>query len=594
MLSIYRNKTLLKMLIALYNSNMPQDAVTLKALTQELNSILKGGRIEKITQPENDELMFTVRTDISRSLVLSANSVNPRVHLTTLKKDNPYSAPSFLMLMRKYLSSSRISGISLANFDRIIRIDFAAHSELQDDLHLSLFVELIGRYSNIILVGADGAVIDAVKHVADAKRCVLPKLLYEIPAQSKIPISDRLRVGEALSAFNGGTLYDYLFKNLCGFSAPTLLEILFSAGISPDTLTLSEEEKQSLYAAFHRFDNAFGSAYYQPCLSLSDQNKYDDFYIFPYKNTGKNFHNVSSLNEAVDVFVSEKDRAARLKASGEKINSAIKSALEKARRHIKSAREKLEECKSCNKYKLYGELLTANIYSIKKGAEKAAVSNYYDNGGEIIIQLDPMLNAQQNAQRYYKKYAKLKRAEAVSESMLKSNLETEDYLLSVRQNFLMAESVAELKDIEKELIDAKILRNVLKSLKNNVKPREAAPAKYNICGFNVLRGKNNLQNEKITFKTAVESDIWLHSKAYHGSHVVILTEGKTVPDTVLLAAAEIAAYYSEQRSSGKAEVDYCTRKNVKRSPSGNCGMVNYTNYNTLLVTPDSHEKSMEK
>ncbi len=572
---------------------MPQDAITLNALTQELDILLKGGRVEKISQPENDELMLSIRSDKTRLLVISANPVNPRVHLTLRKKDNPYSAPSFLMLMRKYLTNARVKSVSLANFDRIIRIVFAARTELRDETTLCLYIELIGRYSNIILVGENGAVIDALRHIVpnENRRGVLPKLSYELPEQGKASAFDSAKVNKVLKAFCGGSLFDYLFRNISGFSPPTLNELLYSAGIAADATMLSARDTIKLSDAFASFANAFGSALFQPSLSLSQQKSYDDYFITPYKHMGKDFVSATSLNEAIDILYSEKDRTERLRVSGAKVSAAIKSALDKVQRRIKNALEKLEECELAEKYRLFGELITANIHTIKKGADKAEVEDYYNGGARIVVLLDPLLNAQQNAQRYYKKYAKLKRAETVSRAILKDSREEKNYILSVKQNLTMAESPDEILDIEAELKAAGYMRTENK-VKKPIKKRDTAAAMYVVSGFTVLRGKNNAQNDKITFKMAKENDIWLHVKAYHGSHVIILARGEKVPQAVLYSAAEIAAYYSEQRGSTKAQVDYCARKFVKRHPSGGSGMVTYDNYETLTVAPDPHESKL--
>lgn len=573
---------------------MPNDVITLNALTKELNLILIFGRIDKITQPEKDEITFTIRAEKTNyRLVISANPNNPRLHLTSNKKDNPYIAPPFVMLLRKYLSGARIEKIALFGNDRIIKIETKGKNDLRDEIKTDLIIEMIGRYSNIILTNGEGYIIDAIKHIppTENRRSILPKLKYELPEQSKLSVLDSSNVLSTIKEFKSGRLFDYLFQKLSGFAASTLNEILYRAKISPDAETLTDEDISALCKTFDYFVN-IPEKQYLPALSKNAKGNYDDYYVFPYQYVDKKYIEFELLNQAIDLLVSEKDKGIRLKAYSKDVILALKNAIQKTERNIKHARENLETSKDNEKYKLYGELINANLYRIKRGTEKIALTNYYDNT-EITINLNPTLSPQENAQKYYKKYAKLKRTHQISSEILKDKEILYDYLMSIQNNLVMAEDISDIEEIKTELIKKGILASKPKSKKVSM-PEKSAPAKYIFEDFTILRGKNNIQNEKLTFKTAKDNDIWLHVKAYHGSHVIILTENKDVHDSAIETAAKIAAHYSDQRANTKVEVDYTYRKYVKKHPSNNCGMVTYTNYKTIIVEPESKEYLQEK
>ncbi|NCA67679.1 MAG: DUF814 domain-containing protein, partial [Clostridia bacterium] len=573
---------------------MPNDVFTLNALTHELCKTLMGGRIDKVTQPEKDEIMLTIRAgQTNHLLVISVNSNNPRLHLTTRKKDNPYTAPPFAMHLRRHIVNSKIEGVYLVADDRIACFELKGKTELFYETKFYLYVELIGRYSNIILTDAENVISDSLKHITpeDNLRCVLPRMKYELPQQAKISPFDSESIIKSLSLMSGTALYDYIFKNISGFASSTLLEIIYRAGLDPMLTTLFEEEVNIITCEITKMLSIFNSSDYAPCISLNSAGKYEDYYILPYLHTQKSFLPMESLNEAIDLLTSEKDKELRLKNSGKSIAAALKAAIVKAQRYLKHARLKLEECANTESFRISGELINANIHNIKKGAEKISLFNYYENK-DTVIQLNPQLNAQENAQHYYKKYSKLKRTFTVATTQVEENTQLLNYLMSVQQSFLMAEESKDLAEIEEELVKNGIMQ---KEVKKTAKVKAMPPAvltKFVIEGFTVYRGKNNIQNDKLTFKTATESDIWLHVKAFHGSHTVIISCGKKVPDSVIVAAAEIAAYYSEQRNNTKVMVDYTERRNVRRHPSQKCGMVTYTNFNSVTVNPDSHENNI--
>ncbi len=571
---------------------MPNDVITLNALTQELNAALQSGRIDKITQPERDEIMMSIRSGKNNlSLVISANPNSPRMHITAAKKDNPYVAPPFVMLLRKFLINAKIDSIGNAGGDRIIRVSLNGKNELWDDTRFDLYVEMIGRYSNIILTDAAGNIIDAIKHIppSETMRCVLPKMKYELPEQKKATPFDYCKIASQLKDFQGEVVYDYIFKNMSGFSSATLLEILYRAKVSPDATALNDAEAAAIVTIFKNFVEIYNTDDYSPSLSLNQAGKPDDYYIAPYLHTSKQFVSAATLNDAVDLLASEKDRDTRLKTGGKIISAALKSAILKAERHIKNANEKLEESKDAELYRIKGDLILSNLHKIKKGSDNILLTNYYDNT-DLTVALDPLISAQENAQRYYKKYSKLKRSYSISLNQIEENTATLEYLMSVKQCFAMAEDPKEFGEIEAELINQGFIKPKEKKRSSPKKAPPSVPARYNIDGVTVLRGKNNIQNDAVTFSTAADTDIWMHVKASHGSHVVILSGNKPISDFVLQKAASIAAYFSEHRASGKVNVDYTLRKNVKRHPSKKTGMVVYCNHNTIMVEPDSCEK----
>ena len=562
------------------------------ALAQELADLLVGGRIDRITQPEKDEVCFYVRAKgANRCLVVSANPNAPRMHLTTTKKDNPYAAPAFLMHLRRHLAGGMIQSLEVLNYDRIVRLSILGRNEMHDTVSVYLYVELMGRYSNLIVVDQEGRITDALRHIPPAEdqlRAVLPHLSYHLPPRGKISPEDGEAIADYLSAYTGGDLAKYLFGGVAGMVNVTARELVRRAGLEEANQALSPMQiaqlSNQVLAAYHAYDGTD----YMPCYAQNEQGEYVDYYVYPYPSTGYRMHSAASLNEAANLCHEAKDKITRLKSNGKHIATVIGNAIKKQEKLLAVAEQKICDCQDNEKLRICGELLTANIYRLHKGDVVAKVYDYYHDR-DVDIAMDATLSPQDNAQSYYKRYAKQKRTLQVAEKQVVEYRANIDYLLSVKAAFDLAEDVKDLTEIEQELVQ----NGFLPTPRTTQKVRRQPPGEfdvYTVGGYEILRGKNNLQNERLTFHTAKENDLWLHVKAAHGSHVVVQTGGEALPDAVLVAAAEIAAYNSDLRQNAKVEVDYTLRKHVKHHPSKKSGMVLYTVFRTITVSPKGHIK----
>ena len=567
---------------------MGSDLFALSALSQELNLALKGARIDKIQQPEVDELRFFVRVGgQNKCLVISCNAGAPRIHFTTSKKQSPKVAPNLCMLLRKYLINASIESINIYNLNRILSIKFNAKTEMKDDAVFFLFVEIMNRYSNIVFTDENLVILDAVKHLPlDIARdhVVLRGVPYSPVAQKKTSyLTDCFSVFED---FNGGDLHKFLLDNLSGFSGATMAEFLWRAGLENVNEKLSPEELEKAGSTLKFFqDFSTCSKDFAPCI-INGKEVYPCLYKTLIKDD--NCQTFESMSDAYDAFYTDCDKDIRNKARLKALATQAKHFRTKVEKNITNDLERLAECEDMDKYRVYGELIVSNIYKIKRGDESLTCLNYYTNE-DVTIPLNVQLTPSKNSAAYYAKYNKLKRTKEFVTQKLAADKELLEYTLSIESEIADTPYEADIAQIEEEL-------NMLgggKRVSQNKKIRQekaAPPYVYLIDGFYIYRGKNNLQNDELTFSLASSNDMWLHLKNEHGAHTIIITDGKPVPDKVLKIAAEITA----STKSASAEVDYTARKNVKRKPNGHPGQVIYVNYKTVLVEPDAHEEFLIK
>lgn len=547
---------------------MPNDVITLNALTKELHARITRGKIEKIYQPENDELTFAIRNNgKAYSLIISANANLPRIHLTSQKKQNPLSAATFCMLMRKHLNGGIIEDISLMNADRIVKITIANRNEMGDNVKFFLLAELMGRYSNIILTKDDFIILDTIKkvHFEQSSRPILPNLKYQPIENNRISLDETDKIASLLQ--NKEITAEILLTNISGFAKETAKEI---AG-----------RKTPIMDTIATFYNINDSDIYIPCVRYDENENIKDFYITPYETVKGVYERCDSLNDCLDKFYLEKDTKLRKKANTHEITKLLKRLKTKTERRINDNNNKLAECENTETYRIYGELILTNIYKLKKGDKTLVCENFYDNT-TVNIDLDELLHPNQNAQKYFKRYHKLKRAKDFAIKQLTDLKLQQEYLLSIEAAINNSTLEQEYKEIMDELL---ILGNLKKpkSNKKQKKQKPSSPLHLTIDGYDIFIGKNNIQNNEVTFDIGSKADIWMHTKAYHGSHTII--KGEKPPTSVIQKAAEICAYFSEGRESSKVEVDYTEKKNVKRHKSGMAGMVFYINYKTILVKP---------
>ena len=565
---------------------MGSDLFALNALAKELNSSLQGARIDKIQQPEVDELRFFMRSKGKNvCLVISCNAGAPRIHLTQSKKQSPMVAPNLCMLMRKYLLNASIEQIGIYNHDRIIYLKLNAKTEMRDDATFYLFVEIMNRYSNIVFTDENLVILDAVKHLpldVERNHVVLRGVRYSPVTQKKISyLTDCFGV---FDDFSGGDLHKYIQDNISGFSGATINEFLLRANLDTSVPSLSKSDKEKLYATIKEFASFdASSSIFQPCVIGGK-----DVYPFIYRSLAdrdeSNVRKFNTMSEAYDALTTDCDKDIRNKARLKSLATIAKRLHQKAEKNIAIDLQRLKECEDMDTLKLYGELIVSNIYRIKKGDESVKCLNYYDNT-EVVIPLDARLTPSKNSTAYYTKYNKLKRAKEFVGKKLVEDRDLLEYVKSIEEEIASLPYESQTSAIEEEL---ELLGGTKKKSQKNKVRREKPepPYVYVVDGFTIYRGKNNIQNDELTFKIASSSDIWMHLKNEHGAHTIIVTEGKEVPENVLKIAGEITA--STKQASH--EVDYTERRNVKRKPNGHPGQVIYVNYKTLVATPNEHKE----
>ena len=568
---------------------MPFDGLTLGLIARELNATLAGGRIDRIVQPERDELILTVRSGgANHMLLLSASAGCARAHLTEVKKSSPLEPFNLCMLMRKHLSGARIVEIRQAESDRILEIEIEHLDELGDRARKRIVCEFMGKHSNLIFVSADGRIIDSARRVTEAissVREVLPGLRYERPpAHGKIPF-DRVSAENLCAALAGksGALHKLISANISGMSAQTARELAFRACGNADAhadecdlMAVAE----SVAAELARIPGEVA-----PAVLYGPDGRPADAVAFAYRSCaalrGEPFPTISA---AMDEFYRSRDRAERISQKSAAIHRALKTNIERCERKLALQREALLGAERMEEYRVSGELLTANLHLAEKGMTSVSLPNYYDpEMKEIEIKLDVKLSPAQNAQRYFKLYQKARNARTLAAEQIERTTEELNYLEGQMDNLGKCSGESELAELRAELEKFGYLRRsanrrTMKQLPPSQPMKFAAPS-----GETILVGKNNLQNDKLTFSADPE-EIWLHAKDMPGSHVIIV--GAKPSDEAILYAAKLAAAYSRGARSSNVPVDYTKRRYVKKPSGAKPGFVIYTNQRTLYVTPE--------
>ncbi len=573
---------------------MALDGVLLYGLSKELENDLHGGRVDKIQQPEKDEIHLTLRNKGSNyRLLLSSSASHPRIHLIDQTKPNPMVPPMFCMVLRKHLSGGRLIRIQQPSMERILELSFEVINEIGDLGEKTLIIEIMGRHSNIILANPDGTILDAIKHVDSSisrVREILPGKQYVYPpSQGKTnPLeADLFDIENKLqSSDSGKSPANILSKSYTGISIATAEEILHR----------SEVNNGALSNTFIDFFNNVRNNEFLPCLLMDPSGKPKDILPMAYTMYDRgSLKTYPSFSKALDEFYLVKDKIERIQQRTAHLHRVINNNLERCHKKLSLYIEELEKAKDAELHRLYGELITSNIYQIPDNAESVSLLNYYELDNPMItIALDPTKTPAQNAQSYYKKYNKAKRTEEKQSRLMKETQQEIDYLESINQNLSMCNNENDIMEIREELTQEGYLKDLSKKKKN--KGQQTASTKphhfLSSDGFEIFVGKNNIQNDQLTLKIALPSDLWLHTKTIPGSHVIVKAGGQSVPEATLLEAANLAAYYSKARLSTSVPVDYCPRKNVKKPNGAKPGMVIYEHYKTLYVTP-SEEKVLE-
>lgn len=581
---------------------MAFDTICVNKIVSELSEKLIGGKIDKIHQPEKDEILLIIRTFAGNyKLVLSASSNNPRVHFTETTKENPKTPPMFCMLLRKHLSGGKITKIWQPEFERIIEIDIESYSELGDLTTKHLILEITGRNSNIIFTNNDYKIIDSAKHVdftLSSFRQILPGVVYvRPPKQDKIPIlSDEIQDLSLDFSNDGERPEQIIMGSVSGISPIVAREIVFSAVGTNSKVCgeISEDEKALINKKVQNFMQDMSPTY---TIIYDESDKPMDFSCIDIKQYGSSYKKSTfeSMNAVVYEFYQQRDSKDRIKQKSADLLKILHNNIERCAKKLAIQKKTLSDAENKEKYKIYGDIVTANLYRIQQGDTCLTAENYYEEGyPQITIELLPHLTASQNAQRYYKLYNKLKNAEIeVNKQIISTNNDLE-YLESTLVACENSVSEADLNMIRAELAELGYLHTKKKhGKKEEIKSK---PMHFiSSDGFDIYVGKNNTQNDYLTLRYANSGDIWFHTKNIHGSHTVIkLGIDKDVPKTTMMEAAQLAAYYSKARESSQVPVDYTQIKNVKKPNGAKPGMVIYDNYNTVYVTPKLIETQKEQ
>ena len=569
---------------------MAFDGITIANITKELNDKLLGGRIRKIAQPENDELLLTIKSaEGTFRLLISASASLPLIYLTENNKPSPLTAPNFCMLLRKHIENGKIVGISQPGLERIIRFDVEHLDELGDLRHKTLVVEIMGKHSNIIFCDEQSRIVDSIKHVSlqmSSVREVLPGRTYFIPVtQEKAdPLELSLETFTELIGCKSTKLAKAIYTSYTGISPVAANEVVFRTGLNAEMSgnALSEMEMLHLYKTFSYFMEDTKAGNFAPQIVYNGKTpvEYSALPMTMYED----FESVSdeSISKILETYYAERNTVTRIRQRSVDLRKIVQTALERSRKKYDLQAKQLKDTEKRDTYRIYGELLTTYGYSAEPGAKSLDVLNYYTNE-EITIPLDPQLTALENAKKYFDKYAKLKRTyEAVTELLEETGSEVE-HLDSISTALDIALSEEDLVEIKEELMEYGYIK---KRHPGGKKPKITSKPFHYISsdGYHMYVGKNNFQNEELTFKFATGNDWWFHAKGVPGSHVIVKAEGDSdMPDATFEEAGRLAAYYSQNRGNEKVEIDYIQKKHVKKPKGGKPGfVVYYTNYSLII------------
>ncbi|MCD8129930.1 MAG: NFACT family protein [Lachnospiraceae bacterium] len=573
---------------------MAFDGITISCLTRELNDTLSGGKISKIAQPETDELLLTIKTFQGQyRLMLSVNASLPLACLTQENKPGPATAPNFCMLLRKHIQNGRILSITQPGLERVIHIQIEHLDELGDLCLKTLVIELMGKYSNIIFLKDDNTIIDSIKHISNmvsSVREVLPGRDYFIPVtQEKAdPLTfDAAGMG-ALLETKPVPLYKAVYTGFTGISPIMAQELCCQAGIDADfpANALSEGQTEELSRCFQRMIDWIKKGQFSPVI-VYQAGVPKEYFVFPCtlypEQTQKGYDSISELLLA---YYGEKNAADRIRQRSADLRRVVQTALERNVKKYDLQTAQMRDTEKREKYRVYGELITAYGYSVPEGSKSFRALNYYTNE-EVTIPLDPDIPVMDNAKKYFEKYARMKRTyEALTEQTAQGKAEI-DYLQSVSNALDMAQCEADLMQIREELLMTGHIRKNPERGKKRPKTVSRPWHYVSSDGYDIYVGKNNLQNDQLTFKEGQGNDWWFHAKNCPGSHVLVKTGGKTeLPDATFEEAARLAAYYSKNRDQDKVEIDYIQKKHVKKPNGAKPGfVVYYTNY-SMVAGPD--------
>ena len=571
---------------------MALDGITVSCLKKELNDQLLDGYIMKVAQPEKDELLMTIKNNGTQyRLCISANPSLPLLYLTDKNKQSPMTAPGFCMLLRKHIGSGHIVGIDQPSLERVIVFTIEHRNEMGDPCRKKLIVELMGKHSNIIFTDDNDIILDSIRRISaniSSVREVLPGRKYFIPQTSEkldpltVSKEDFFRSVFSRSEYLSKTI----FSSFIGFSPLTGEELCSRAGITSDTFApdCSDALKEHIYHTFNRLVEEIVSCDYHPAIYYENDRPADfsviDLNVYQ-TSEKKRFSSVSDLLEA---YYAQKSAVTRIRQKSTDLRKLVSNFLERNVKKLQIQKKQLKDTDKKDKFRIYGELLNTYGYEAEEGSDKFETINYY-TGELVTIPLDPTMSATDNAKRYFEKYNTLKRTYEAVTVQIKETSDDIEHLESIQNALDIAADEADLSQIADELRSCGYIKK--RASKKQSRQSKAKPMHFiSSDGFDIYVGKNNFQNDELTFSAPMNRDWWFHSKGIPGSHVVVRSDKKELPDRTYEEAARLAAYFSKGRTGSKVEIDYTLRKNIKKPNKSKPGfVVYYTNY-SMMASPD--------
>ena len=572
---------------------MAFDGIVLNKVIQELDSCLLGGKINKVYQPNKNEILFGIYANSKNyNLLINIDASNCRMHLTNFQKPNPLNAPNFCMLLRKHLIGMKIKAFETYGLERFVRIVLEGFDELNDFITKEIVVELMGKHSNVILLNNSNKIIDSMRHLevsTNSTRDILPARTYMLPMTEKVnflEMTDFKQFYNAILPYIGTSTTDAIISSTFTGISKSLISYLMQIN-NIDTTSCLEEDFSLIYEDLNRLIHSPNFA----CTMFSNQGKSDYVIINSSSNTS------TCVNTFLDEFYNKKETSDEFISYRNSVLKLILNELKKYNKRLSNMNQKLEECNKKDLYRIYGELITANLYQINQNqnVDHIVLNNYYEDNKEISIPLDKSLSPSMNAKKYFKKYTKLKNACEIV-SLQKQETKNEiNYIESVIYELETAKTVSDIDAIYTEFSESFLGKSL--SQKKNQKQKTSKkkkeepflPLTFEIDGFTVLVGKNNKQNDYLTLKHAHSNDIWFHTKDIHGSHVVLKTNGEEIPQETINKCASLCAFHSKAKNSSNVPVDYTFVRYVKKPAGSKPGMVIYTNFQTVNVQPQTFD-----
>ncbi len=578
---------------------MAFDGITVAAVTRELSAALTGGRITKIAQPEADELLLTIKTPAGANrLYISASASLPLIYLTDENKPSPMTAPNFCMLLRKHIGNGRITNVSQPGLERIIHLDIEHLDELGDLCQKKLIVEIMGKHSNIIFCDEKEMIIDSIKHVnaqMSSVREVLPGRPYFIPdtMEKKDPLGISLEDFREVLLHKPAKLGKAIYTSFTGISPVVAEEICALAGVDSQVTApdLTDDSLTHLYRQFSYYMEPIRSGDYRPVIYYDGKNPKEFSAVLLSHYARYNTKEFDSISQVLKTYYADKNTLTRIRQKSTDLRHVVQTALERNRKKYDLQARQLKDTENRDKYKVYGELINIYGYGLPSGSKELTALNYYTDT-TITIPLDPVLTPQENSQKYFSRYNKQKRTFEALTKLIEETSEDIRYLESISNALDIAMNEADLAQIKEELVQSGYIRR--KTAKKKIKLNSRPMHYISADGYHMYVGKNNLQNDELTFSFATGNDWWFHAKDAPGSHVIVKTNGDELPDRTFEEAGRLAAYYSKNRGSDKVEIDYVEKKHVKKPNGAKPGfVVYYTNYSLVIDSDISEIKSVQ-